>query len=174
MMFLVLLLVNSVATILITVTKEEIQRVSIAQRVGHLRSAVPSAKLALREHTAMGVNLVQLVFTPRTPGKPSVWGAHQVITPTKRANRFAWDATPVSLLHMRRRSCVPCAKKERLKRENDPEVPVKFVHPVINQTKKVHPALNLHRMKPYQQCNLCPFLLRPKIWWHRQWPNAGH
>jgi hypothetical protein len=58
MMFLVLLLVNSVATILITVTKEEIQRVSIAQRVGHLRSAVQNAKPVVRERMVQGVNFV--------------------------------------------------------------------------------------------------------------------
>ena len=53
---LVLLLVNSVATTLITVTKEEMQRASIAQRVGHLRSAVQNAKPVVRERMVQGVN----------------------------------------------------------------------------------------------------------------------
>ena len=55
---LVLLLVNSVATTLITVTKEEMQRASIAQRVGHLRSAVQNAKPVVRERMVQGVNFV--------------------------------------------------------------------------------------------------------------------
>ena len=151
MMFLVLLLVNSVVTILITVTKEEIQRVSIAQRVGHLRSAVPSAKLALREHTAMGVNLVQLVFTPRTPGKPSVWGAHQVITPRTTGNLFAWGAMPVGLLQQIERLNVPSANLDGMKMQNDLQAHAKCVRTVINQTFNVLPALYHQLIKLYQQ-----------------------
>jgi hypothetical protein len=151
MMFLVLLLVNSVVTILITVTKEEIQRVSIAQRVGNLRSAVPSAKLALREHTAMGVNLVQLVFTPRTPGKPSVWGAHQVITPRTTGNLFAWGATPVGLQQQIERLNVPSANLDVMKMQNDLQAHVKCVRKVTNQTLNVLPALYHQLIKLYQQ-----------------------
>jgi hypothetical protein len=174
MMFLVLLLVNSVATILITVTKEEIQRVSIAQRVGHLRSAVPSAKLVLREHTAMDANLVQLGFTPRTPGNVFVWGAQQVILPKRRANRFVWGATPVCLLHIKKRPCVPCAKQGGLKMEKDPVVHVNHANLGNNPHQKGHPALSHHRTTPYQQCNWFPLRLRPKNWWHLPCHTAGH
>ena len=70
MMFLVLLLVNSVATTLITARKEEIQRASIAQRVGHLRSAVLNAKPVVQERMAMDANLVELVSTEEQKTQP--------------------------------------------------------------------------------------------------------
>lgn len=70
MMFLVLLLVNSVATTLITARKEEIQRASIAQRVGHLRSAVLNAKPVVRERMVQGVNSALRVSTEEQKIQP--------------------------------------------------------------------------------------------------------
>ena len=135
-MSLVLLPVNRVMKIPFSARKEEMQRAWDVPLVGLLRLVVQNVNLVQQVRMAKAVKVVQQVITAKRQGRPFVWDAQQDITRRGRVNRFAWGATPVGLLHMRRRSCVPCAKKERLKRGNDPKVPVKVVHPVINQTKK--------------------------------------
>jgi len=150
-MFQVLILVNHVRKILTKKTKEEIRRALIVQPVGLLQLVVLNVWRVLREHTAMGVNLVQLVFTPRTPGKPSVWGAHQVITPRTTGNLFAWGAMPVGLLQQIERLNVPSANLDGMKMQNDLQAHAKCVRTVINQTFNVLPALYHQLIKLYQQ-----------------------
>ena len=150
-MFQVLILVNHVRKILTKKTKEEIRRALIVQPVGLLQLVVLNVWRVLREHTAMGVNLVQLVFTPRTPGKPSVWGAHQVITPRTTGNLFAWGAMPVGLLQQIERLNVPSANLDGMKMQNDLQARAKCVRTVINQTFNVLPALYHQLIKLYQQ-----------------------
>ena len=141
MMFLVLLLVNSVATTLISARKEEIRRASIAQRVGHLRSAVLNAKPVVRERMVQGVNSALWVSTEEQKIQPMyAWTAHPGITAMKKVNRFAWGATPVNLLQRIERLNVPSANLDGMKMKNDLQAHVKCAQMVFNQTLNVLPA----------------------------------
>jgi len=135
-MSLVLLPVNRVMKIPFSARKEEMQRALDVPLVGLLRLVVQNVNLVQQVRMAKAVKVVQQVITAKRQGRPFVWDAQQDITRRGRVNRFAWGATPVNLLHITRQPSVSNAKKERLKMEKDPMVPVKFVHPVFNQTKK--------------------------------------